>query len=367
MTSGRPGRDLVAAHGSGRAGYIADTYQPVNLADQPTKAAASDEILVIPTQAPLDAAEAAAVTAYWSAVWAAAGDATAIQEAAAALDAAVGAARAAELLAAYVPFNLSDTPAPPATPQDVAVSTTFVVFPPDPPVKQAPWSQAPQLRQFPERFVVIGYVGGQPVLQAIGGLVTLPLDVGPDPSADPVADPTSAIHPDNGDLYVPDQLRWMVDFDAALVAGMALSIPLTPEQARSGFDRLLVLGVQMATSETDGAAALEELLYHHQVGRSGLSLVPQGTPTHNTARDRHRLHGARQRRRKLRRPQEPAAVHADGRHLEQAGRPMGGRRARHRHQPASRRFTRAAGRTRCRPGPCSGPCGRPRSATGWTR
>jgi len=274
--------DLVAAHGSGRAGYIADTYQPVNLADQPTEAAASDEILVIPTQTPLDAAEAAAVTAYWSAVWAAAGDATAIQEAAAALDAAVGAARAAELLAAYVPFNLSDTPAPPATPQDVAVSTTFVVFPPDPPVKQAPWSQAPQLRQFPERFVVIGYVGGQPVLQAIGGLVTLPLDVGPDPSADPVADPTSAIHPDNGDLYVPDQLRWMVDFDAALAAGMALSIPLTPEQARSGFDRLLVLGVQMATNETHGAAALEELLYHHQVGRSGLSLVPQGTPTHNT-------------------------------------------------------------------------------------
>jgi hypothetical protein len=273
--------DLVAAHGSGRAGYIADTYQPVNLADQPVKTAATDEILVIPTQAPLDATEAAAISAYWSAVWAAT-DPAAVQAAAAGLDAAVGAARAAELLAAYVPFNLSDTPTPPATPQDVAVSTTFVVFPPDPPVKQAAWSQAPQLRQFPERFVVIGYVGGQPVLQAIGGLVTLPLDVGPDPSADPTTDPTSAIHPDNGDLYVPDQLRWMVDFDAALSAGLGLSIPLTPEQARSGFDRLLVLGVQMATSETDGAAALEELLYHHQVGRSGLSLVPQGTPTHNT-------------------------------------------------------------------------------------
>jgi hypothetical protein len=275
-------RDLVAAHGSGRAGYIADTYQPVNLADQPVKAAASDEILVIATQAPLDAAEAAAVSTYWSAVWIAAGDATALQDATAALDAAVGAARAAELVAGYVPFNLSDAPAPPATTHDVAVSTAFLVLPPDPTVKQSSWSQAPQLRQFPERFVVIGYVGGEPVLQAIGGLIMLPLDVGPDPSADPVADPTSAIHPDNGDLYIPDQLRWMTDFDAALAAGMALSIPLTPAQARGGFDRLLVLGVQMATSENDGAAALEELLYHHQVGRSGLSLVPQGTPTHNT-------------------------------------------------------------------------------------
>jgi len=275
-------RDLVAAHGSGRAGYIADTYQPVNTADPPVKAAPSDEILVIPTQDPLGAAEAAAIAAYWSAVWAGTGDAAALQAAAGALDAAVGPARAAGLIAGYVPFNLSDTPVPPATTTDVAVSAAFVVFPPDPAVKQAPWSQAPQLRQFPERFVVIGYVAGQPVLQAISGLITLPLDVGPDPSADPSADPGSAIHPDGGDLYVPDQLRWMTDFDAALAAGMALSIPLAPEQARTGFDRLLVLGVQMAASENDGAAALEQLLQHHLVGRSGLSLVPQGTPTHNT-------------------------------------------------------------------------------------
>jgi hypothetical protein len=274
--------DLVAAHGSGRAGYIADTYQPVNLADAPVKAAASDEILVIPTQAPLAATEAAAVSAYWTAAWTGADDKAAVQAAATTLDNAVGTARAAQLLAGYVPFNLTDTTTPPVTRQDVAVSTTFVVFPADPPVKQSSWSQAPQIRQFPERFVVLGYVAGEMVLQAIGGLVTLPLDVGPDPTADPTTDPTSAIHPDGGNLYVPDQLRWMVDFETALAAGMALSIPLTPDQADGGFDRLLVIGVQMAASESDGAAALEELLYHHQVGRSGLSLIPQGTPTHNT-------------------------------------------------------------------------------------
>jgi hypothetical protein len=275
-------RDLVAAHGSGRAGYIADTYQPVNIGDRPVKTAGTDEILVIATQNPLDTGEAAAIAAYWVAVWAGAGDPAALQAATDALDTAVGAARGAELIAGYVPFNLSDTPVPSATPRDVAVSTAFVVLPPDPVTKPTPWSQAPQLRQFPERFVVIGYVAGQPVLQAIGGLITLPLDVGPDPSADPSADPGSVIHPDGGDLYVPDQLRWMTDFDAALAAGMALSIPLTAEQAHTGFDRLLVLGVQMAASETDGAAALEQLLRHHQVGRSGLSLIPQGTPTHNT-------------------------------------------------------------------------------------
>jgi hypothetical protein len=271
-------RDLVAASGSGRAGYIADTYQPVNISDLPAKAAASDEILVIPTQAPLAAAEAAAVSAYWAAAWTGADDKAALRAAATALDNAAGTARATQLRASYVPFNLSDTPTPPATRHDAAVSVAFLIFPADPPTKQATWTQAPQVRQFPERFVVIGYVGGEPVLQAIGGLVTLPLYVGPDPSADP----GSAIHPDGGNLFVPDQLRWMVDFETAVAAGLALSIPLTPAQAQGGFDRLLVIGVQMAASENDGAAALEQLLYHHLVGRSGLSLIPQGTPTHNT-------------------------------------------------------------------------------------
>ena len=101
-------RALVTAHGSGRAGYIVDTYQPTNLADHPTKAAPADEILVIPTQTPLAAAEATAAVAYWQAVWLAAGDAAKQQAARAALDAAVGAPRAAELDAGYVPFNLSD-------------------------------------------------------------------------------------------------------------------------------------------------------------------------------------------------------------------------------------------------------------------
>jgi hypothetical protein len=265
-------RDLVAAHGSGRAGYIAATYQPVNLASQPAKAAATDEILVIGTQAPLSTADATAISGYWIAIWTGADPATAR----AALDGAVGQATAGQLIAGYVPFNLADAPASGPAPD---VSVAFVVFPADPPVKQAPWTQAPQVRQFPERFVVIGYAGGQPAVEQIGGLVTLPLYTGPDPSADP----STGIHPDgNGDLFVPDQLRWMTDFEAAVAAGLGIAVPLTQSQSQTGFDRLLVLGVQMAASESDGAAALSELLSHHLTGRSGLTLIPQGTPVHNT-------------------------------------------------------------------------------------
>lgn len=272
-------RGLVAAHGSGRASWILDNYQPVNIGTQPVKAASTDEILIIPTSTPLAAAEATAISTYWQAIWLADGDATKSQAARAALEAAVGAARAADLIANYAPFNLSDKPASPKKKTDVAVSTAFVVFPPDPATKQSPWSQAPRVNHLADRFVVLGFNAGVQTLEAISGVVSLPLYTGPDPSADP----SQTIHPQGADLFVPDQLQWLVDFDRAVAAGMGLRINLTPAQAVQGFDRLLVLGLELSSNEANATQAIEELLAHHHYGRSGLSIVPQGTPAHNSA------------------------------------------------------------------------------------
>ncbi|MEO8827575.1 hypothetical protein [Lapillicoccus sp.] len=269
---------LVGAFGSGRAGFVLDTYQPVNLADVPVKVLPSDEVLVIATQNPTSAADSSALTTYWVAVWLADGNAVALQAAATALTAAVGSAHAADLVAANVPVNLSDRPAAPATKAGAATSVAFVVFPADPPRKPSSWTQAPQVTDFPERFVVLGYQGGTQVLEAIGAPVTTPLYVGPDPSADP----SDSIHPDGDSLSVPLQLLWLVDFERAKSEGLAMAIDLTAEQARTGFDRLLVLGVQLGTNADAGQASLSQLLRHHQSGRAGLALVPQGSPTHNT-------------------------------------------------------------------------------------
>lgn len=274
-------KSLVQAQGSGRAGWLADNYQPLNLPAEPHKTYASDEILVIPTDTPLSAAESGAISTYWQSVWIADGDPGKIGAANAALSAAVGSARAAQLVADYVPFNLADTPTAPATNQSVASSVAFVVFPPDPVTTQHSWTQAPQVRQFPDRFVVLGFNGTTQTLEAIGSPVTLPLYTGPDPSADPNVDPTACIHPDGADLFVPDQLQWMVDFDRAVAAGMALAIPLTADQYASGFTRVIVLGLQLSTTADEGPAALQELLAHHQWSRSGFFVLPQGTPAHN--------------------------------------------------------------------------------------
>ena len=273
---------LVASQGSGRAGWLVDNFQPTNLAAKPKKTAETDEILVIPTTTALVAAEATAISTYWQAVWLSDGDAAKQQAARAGLDAAIGAARAGDLIVAYIPFNLSDKPAALLTKADVALSTAFILFPPDPVTTLQSWTQATQVKQFPDRFVVLGFSGDTQTLEAIGGPVTLPLYTGPDPSGDPNETIRPDPPPDGPDLFVPDELKWMVDFDRAVAAGMALAIDLTPDQAANGFDLLLVLGLQLSTSAEAGATALQELLLHHQTGRSGFALLPQGTPAHNS-------------------------------------------------------------------------------------
>src|SRR5262249_33817027 len=117
-------------------------------------------------------------------------------------------------------------------------------------------------------------------LQAIGGVVSLPIYVGPDPSAD--ASETIHPDPDTGDLIVPDNLQWLVDFNRAVEAGFGLRIPLKPQQAGTGHGRPVGRGLELSANNEDATAAVEELLRHHHYGRSGLAVVPQGAPTHNT-------------------------------------------------------------------------------------
>ena len=71
---------------------------------------------------------------------------------------------------------------------------------------------------------------------------------------------TSSCTPTDGALVVPDELRWMVDFERAVADGLGFKVDLSPEQATGGFDRLLVLGVRLSARRDSGAAELEALL-----------------------------------------------------------------------------------------------------------
>ena len=298
-TSGRPGATWSRRTArAGRATSPTPTSRSIS-PDRPVKAAASDEILVIATQTPLAAAEATAVA---HATGRRSGSPRATPRPA---DAARGRARRrpsarrarTQLIAGYVPVNLADPPAPPATQAASPSTTAFVVFPPDPPTKPAAWTQAPQVAAVP------GALRGPRLQRAVSRCSR--------PSAArsrcrSMSAPTRRADPDDGD---PPGGRRPVRPRPAELAGRLRRRRrrrhghrhrhLDGRQAAAGFDRLLVLGVQPRRQRSaTAAAALDELLPHHRVGRSGLSLIPQGTPAHNTAGATSGYTPARRRRRR---------------------------------------------------------------------
>src|SRR6185369_14034674 len=94
--------------------------------------------------------------------------------------------------------------------------------------------------------------------------------------------PEEQLKADGDDLKIPDALKWTVDFKTAVEVGMGFTADITAAQARTGFDRLFVLGVRLASDPQKGAAEVATLIADHQRSRKGLAFLPQGTPTNNT-------------------------------------------------------------------------------------
>lgn len=271
-------RGLAGAHGSGRARWIVEQFQPVNMAEKPAKAQPQDIILTIPADTALASAEKSATLTFWRDLWLSDGDSTKADLARQALQTAVGAARAAEITNQYVPVNFANPIATGFTRDQVSVSAAYVVLPAVV-TRQNAWSTAPKVTILPDRFLFIGYRNDEAPVVVISNPVPSPLMAGPDPSA-PEADQLK--HDADGNLVVPDELKWMSDFDRAVQVGMGFRIPLTPAQADGGFDRVLVVGLRLNADEQAGKTELETLLRHHSFSRTGLAVVPQGTPTNNT-------------------------------------------------------------------------------------
>jgi hypothetical protein len=271
---------LATGHGSGRAAWIVQQYQPVNIAEKPAKPRPQDVILTIGSETPVSPAEAAATRTFWRALWLADGDAAKIGVAMTTLELAVGEVRAGEIATTSVPANFSAPLAAGTTKDDVNLTVAFVLFPVVA-TRQAAWSQAPKATILPDRFVFIGYerAGDPNPLVAVGSPVPSPVLTGPDPAA---AEADQLRHDADGKLIVPDELTWLTDFDRAVAAGMGMRIPLTAAQASGGFKRVLVVGLRLNADEQTGKTELETLLRHHANSRTGLAIVTQGTPTNNT-------------------------------------------------------------------------------------
>lgn len=127
----------------------------------------------------------------------------------------------------------------------------------------------------PDRWAVIGFIDDDGDLveafRAWTTRVRQPLNGG----VDPAADWSSGAAADPG-------LAWMTDYDAAVEAGMAVTVDLTDHQdvARDGLAVLLAVGVSSAAPEATAEQVTELLAAHHY--SDGIAFLPQGTPTNNT-------------------------------------------------------------------------------------
>lgn len=176
-----------------------------------------------------------------------------------------GGQRAAWIALQMTPSNLPAQPTA-ATPDGTAPDPLPVY--PTPPQRSASWTRPAITAALPDAWTVIT-IAGTVKSQFRGGAITPDLAVTLTP-------PATAFPP--GSPVDPGML-WLVDFEAAMKAGMALRIPLTAAQRATGFDRIFVYGLRSegASGSETFAALLDD---HHYT--DGFSLVPQGAPTNNT-------------------------------------------------------------------------------------
>jgi hypothetical protein len=262
-------------------GRIPVTMLPVRLETRYGAANTSLRIRVYPEQVHVDshepeltAEELGLAKVYWQQRWAAGTDETAKRAAWNNLARAARPPRARHVVLTTIPTNLE------------RLGQGEPVLP-EVPKRPGPWTRAAVARLLPEQWVAIGYVGGAEVFRRWSRPIVQGLAVGLAPDLDDPGDLSEP--PDEQEaLAVDEGMRWMLDYEAALEAGMAITVTdadLTGRTLAAGLDELIVLGVDWSLKPDAAAVALSEQFARHAVSE-GLALLAAGTPTNNTAEER---------------------------------------------------------------------------------
>ncbi|MFE8598559.1 hypothetical protein [Archangium violaceum] len=218
-------------------------------------------------------AEIQAGKLYWEQVWKAAGNTGRRQAAWEQLVTILGLTRAT-----WVARVLEPDPTGRPT-EELADDAPLPVTPdfPEPLDTPSAWSRPPYARGLPARWHVVAIrdteAGPLRVHEVFGHPVRRPLAVGPAPDFDPSTLPDE-------DAPVGPAMRWLVDYQEAVSAGMAHTLEL-PLELRNRIDRLLVFGVDDTLSAPDTAELLSRLLEAH-AATDGLGVLAPGAPTNNT-------------------------------------------------------------------------------------
>lgn len=219
-----------------------------------------DEIAIQTHEVPLNSDEAAAGRTYWNSGW----DPTKEADAWRVLIAVYGSSRAAWIVRQMMPLNLATRPA--GQPQFPTVAS-----------RTGAWTAPPRSFVLPDRWVAVGYLGGQEKARATGAQVPDGLACGFDPGI-AAGDAAGLVDVSGNGLKLDSEFRWAVDFAEAERVGMGLRMTLA--DPASGLDRLVVLGVKSSLKPDQAVGRLNTLFDGHHYAR-GLAFLRQGTPTNN--------------------------------------------------------------------------------------
>jgi hypothetical protein len=215
--------------------------------------------------------------AYWNAVFATPDRGTRTTNPWEGLCSVVSAQRAAWIVRALTPANVTQLGKEP--------TPTF----PDSPSRTSEWGRAARASAMPKRWLVMGTSANLDFFDAPTAIrfyqvfrkwsneisPTLDLTVAPD-FGGPVAD---------GALPLQPSARWLTDFDEAERVGMAVRITAADCTNGSppdrGLARLQVFGVDWTQTPEAGAESLRQLMHSH-IYTDGLSTIDPGTPTNVT-------------------------------------------------------------------------------------
>ena len=152
------------------------------------------------------------------------------------------------------------------------------------------WNDQARSTVMPDQFVFIGYRGGTPVKEVVGNpILQDPLPVGIDPQNLENEGSENAFQETGEGLSMPDNIKWMTDFQEAVKHGMGIRVPLENADFSSGFEKLIVVGVQSGKDATSGQETINRLFLDHLYSEGTLSIIPNGTPTNNTEEGRSGL------------------------------------------------------------------------------
>jgi hypothetical protein len=173
------------------------------------------------------------------------------------------------------------------TPSLIASTSGQLIFNKNFTTRTAPWPRPAQVAMLPDRFVAItmrdgGFIqvsAGLPIGRVSAGLDISSLVGDSSGTADGAGQQAFQLDPD-GNLILDSDIAWMMDFQSAVDKGMAIAVPISPEDAKRGFDKVLVLGLRSGDVVATARDLASLFVAHHY--SDGLSLLPVGTPTNNT-------------------------------------------------------------------------------------